>query len=231
MHWLESWLLPATSVLSGKEGDNCDLTMEEIAALPRLKKTCPQCAMPSLDGLLCGSCQHHPPDFDQTQVGFYFQEPITQLIYDLKYHQQMSHARLLSELFWLESEHSLIAQKVEALIPVPIHPLRRRERGYNQALLIAEELSKLSGIPVLKNTLQRVKYTESQTHLDALQRQNNLKGAFSLERDALDSLSRIAIVDDVVTTGATMNALASLIKAQSSIDFVSAWAIARTKPL
>lgn len=231
MHWLERWLLPPTSVLSRKAGVDCDLCAQEIAVLPRVGKLCPQCAAPTLDGLACGSCEHHPPSFDRTQVAFYFQEPITQLIYDLKYHQQMSHARLLAELFWQERQDELRASEVEALLPVPIHPLRRRHRGYNQAQLIAEELSKLAGIPVLHKALVRVKNTETQTHLDGQQRHLNLKGAFVIKEATLDNVRRVAIVDDVVTSGATMQALAKLIKARSSVEFIAAWAIARTKPV
>ncbi|CAN8140028.1 competence protein ComFC [uncultured Thiomicrorhabdus sp.] len=229
MHWLERWLIPPTSVLSQQAGNFCDLTEHEIAALPRIKNFCPQCAEFSLDGNLCGSCLHHPPAFDQTQVAFSFQEPVTRLIHELKYHQQMSHARLLAELFWHEQQQGLLAAEIEALLPVPIHPWRRRQRGYNQAQLLADELGRFLGVPVLDKALLRVKHTESQTHLDSNQRHQNLRGAFAVQTERLSSLKRIAIVDDVITTGATMQALAKQVKKHSAVEFVAAWAIAKTK--
>ncbi|BBP44807.1 amidophosphoribosyltransferase [Thiosulfatimonas sediminis] len=229
MHWLERWLIAPQSVLSNAPADDLDLTAEEIRALSRPYAICPRCAEASFDGNLCGTCLHQPPAFQQATVAFYFHEPITRLIYDLKYHRQASHARLLAELFLAEVGETLRQQQVQALVPVPIHPLRRRQRGYNQALLLAQALSRGLQIPVLDKGLRRVKNTVAQTHLDAKQRHNNLQGAFAIVDGAFDGLQRIALVDDVMTTGATMQQIAVLLAEHSTLEFIAAWAIAKTE--
>jgi len=222
---IEKWVLPPRCVITHALADDFDLSEKVLQQLVKPIDVCPQCCEPSLDATLCGACMTHPPAFDQTQVAFYFKDPLSKLVYDLKYHQQAAYARLLVEM----SISAFDATGVEALIPVPTHPLRRRERGYNQAELIAEEISKHLGIPVVKSAVQRIKHTPSQTHLTAKQRQQNLTKAFKIQTDCFDNINCVALVDDVITTGATMQALAKLICAKTNIDRIESWAIAKTK--
>ncbi|VAW49867.1 Competence protein F homolog, phosphoribosyltransferase domain; protein YhgH required for utilization of DNA as sole source of carbon and energy, partial [hydrothermal vent metagenome] len=187
------------------------------------------CCEPSLkvggEKNLCGACLTQPPAFCRTQVGFYFEGALSELVYGLKYHQKPEYARLLAEM----TVEYFDLSGVEALVPVPLHPLRRRDRGYNQAELIAKELGKLLAIPVISNGVQRIKNTPSQTHLTAKQRHENLGRAFEVERECFESLSHIALVDDVITTGATMQRLAEMLQRKTDVKQIEAWAIAKTK--
>lgn len=225
MHSLEKWLLPPRCVLTGELADITDLSSHVIQTLERPNQVCPRCCEPSLQGDLCGACLTQPPDFSRTQVGFYFAEPLDKLIYDFKYHQKPSYARLFAELLVC----TLQLDNVEALIAIPTHPLRRRTRGYNQAELLAEALGKLLKLPVIKRAVIRIKHTPSQTHLTSVQRQKNLKNAFQVNPERLTGLSDIALVDDVITTGATMQQVAELIRKNTSVKNCQAWSVAKTK--
>ena len=225
MKMLEKWLLPPTCVITHESTELYDLSERALNSLTKPEEVCPRCCEPSVNAEMCGACITKPPSFDRTQVGYYFAEPLSQLIYDLKYHQQSANARLLAEVV---AEYFDTAN-IEALVPVPIHPLRRRTRGYNQAELIARALGKLLEIPVLSLDLKRVKDTPSQTHLTAKQRHQNLTKAFQMEANGSDKLNRIALIDDVITTGATMQALAKLIRTKTGVNHIEAWAIAKTK--
>ncbi|MDA3808657.1 MAG: ComF family protein [Thiomicrorhabdus sp.] len=225
MHELEKWLLPPRCVLTGELADITDLSSPIIQSLKRPSQVCPQCCEPSLQGDLCGACLTQPPAFSRTQVGFYFAEPLDKLIYDFKYHQKPSYARLFAEL--LVSRLQL--DNVEALVAIPTHPLRRRVRGYNQAELLAEALGKILQLPVIKQAVIRIKNTSSQTALTSRQRQENLKNAFQINPERLIGLSHIALVDDVITTGATMQQMAELIHKKTDIKTCQAWSVAKTK--
>lgn len=224
---IEHWLLPSTCVLSGQSAQRFDLSSELLAACerPKLNEVCGQCCEPSLDGQLCGACLTNPPAYCRTQVGFYFAEPVATLIYDFKYHQKSAYARLLAELL----VESIDASGVQALVPIPAHPLRRRQRGYNQAELLAKELGALLNLPVYARAIKRIKHTPTQTQLSAKQRQQNLRSAFDFKETQLYGLTQIALIDDVITTGATMQRVAELVTKHSDIQNVQAWAVAKTK--
>ncbi len=225
MHNLEKWLIPPRCVLTGEVGGETDLAETLIQALKQPMQVCPVCCEPSLQSDLCGACLTNPPAFSRTQVGFYFAEPLDRLIYDFKYHGKASYARLFADLMVGRLE----LDQVEALVAIPTHPLRRRIRGYNQAELLAEALSKLLQRPVIKQAVIRITNTPSQTHLTALQRKNNLKNAFQVNPERLEGLSHIALVDDVITTGATMQQVAKLIHQKTAIKTCQAWSVAKTE--
>lgn len=228
MHWLENWLIPLRCVLTGLPTFEHDLSSELIESWHRPEAVCPQCCELSALGEICGSCLAKPPAFDCTQVAFYFGQELATLIYSLKYRDELAYGRLLGELL-VERIDVACLQDVEALIAVPLFPKRYRQRGYNQAELIAESLSKRLNIPLIKGAVRRIKATTSQTHLNAEERRKNLKKAFSVEASKLAGLSKIAIVDDVITTGATMHSLAEQIKGQSAVKTIQAWAVAKTR--
>lgn len=228
MHWLEKWLIPPRCVLTGLPTLEHDLSMELVETWRVPKMVCPQCCELSALGEVCGACITQPPAFDGTQVGFYFEEELASLIYGLKYQDELAYARLLGDLL-AERLDSASLEGVEALIAVPLFPDRYRQRGYNQAELLAEMLSKELGIPLIKQAVARIKSTPSQTHLNAEERRKNLKRAFAVDSSKLVGLRHVAIVDDVITTGATMQSLAQQIKRQSDIKTVQAWAVAKTK--
>jgi len=174
--------------------------------------------------LLCGSCLSQPPDFDSLSSIFSYQYPLTHLIVNLKFHKQLHLAHSLG---------CLLAQKIQprtqplpqALIPVPLHYQRQRQRGFNQALEIARPLSKVLKIPLLHQICTRNKNTLAQSMLNAKQRQDNMLHSFSAV--PLNSLQHIAIIDDVVSTSATVNQLSRVLRAQGA-TFIEVWCICRT---
>ncbi len=141
----------------------------------------------------------------------------------LKYHQQIQQAVWLAQCF---SQHPFLTidQQPSALICTPLHKQRIKQRGYNQAQLIAQHLSKRLQIPLLKNHLIRSKNTKPQTSLTAKKRQGNLYRAFNMIKKI--DVDHVAIVDDVMTTGSTLNALAYCLK-QQGIKRIDCYVIAR----
>ncbi|HKZ51936.1 MAG TPA: ComF family protein [Candidatus Acidoferrales bacterium] len=182
-----------------------------------LLASCDRCQQPisaavaSPDGIsLCGPCRQEETVFDCLRAFGAYDGELRQLIVLLKYGRVRPLARPLGQwLAILLHQHPELAE-VDALVPVPLHPRRQRARGYNQAELLAAELSRWVRLRVEGGWLRRVKDTPSQTGLTPLQRAENVRGAFGCEAK-LDS-ARILILDDVCTTGATLNACARVLK-------------------
>lgn len=225
MHWLEKWLLPPRCVISGKKSAERDIAESLVEQWPIPNNVCPQCCEASFAGEICGRCLTQPPAFDKTQVGFYFDAELTDLIHGLKYQSKPSYARILGELL----ADKLQPQGIQALVAVPLFSIRYRQRGFNQAELIAEILAESLAIPLIKQAVFRVKNTPTQTHLNAKQRRHNLKNAFKVDAEKFQGIESIALVDDVITTGATMQSLAQNLKQQTSIKQIQAWSVAKTK--
>jgi len=225
MHWLESWLLPPECVLTHQASQNRDIDVKLVGEWPIPTEVCPQCCEPSKDSKICGACLTFPPAFNATQVGFYFDKELVDLLHGLKYGNKPAYARILAELL----AERVDKNGVEAIIAVPLYAKRYRDRGFNQAQLIAETLAKTLNIPLINHAVLRIKDTPTQTHLNAKQRRQNLKNAFDVEANKLSGIKHIALVDDVMTTGATMQSLAEQIKKKTSIKFIQAWSVAKTK--
>ena len=196
-------------------------------ALPHLEHACPCCALP-LDertppGSLCGECLADPPAFDRARVPFRYREPLNHLVSRFKYHRGLSDGRLLGELL---AEHTAATRvSVDLLLPMPLHPARLRGRGFNQAAELARVVSPACGIPWRSNLLTRQKQGASQREADRKTRLRNVRSAFRCQ--ARDLPSRVAIIDDVITTGATARAAAACLK-KAGVDWVEIWAVART---
>lgn len=150
-----------------------------------------------------------------------YQTPYPMLIPRLKYSGQILLAPLLARLL---ADHLDSSDPPEAIVPVPLHWWRKWRRGFNQAEEIAQNLSELTGIPCDNTLLQRIKATPQQTTLSAGQRRRNLRGAFSIQPH---QYRHVALLDDVVTTGATAGQLARVLH-ESGITTVEVWAICRT---
>lgn len=223
---LERLVLPPTCLLCGAPGAaGLDLCADCARDLPRNLAACPRCAEP-LPGRWsgsCGRCQSRPPNFDRAFVPFRYQPPVDFLIARLKFDGRLAHARLLGELF-----AAALADRggslPDCIVPVPLHPRRLCERGFNQALELARVPARRFGIPLRARGLRRVRHTPPQTQLDARRRQTNPLGAFAL--DASLPGPRIALMDDVVTTGSTMDECARVLRAGGSTD-IEIWAIGR----
>lgn len=202
------------------------------ANLPWHHHGCRACAEPLDNTLesLCNRCQRELPAIDQAITVFHYTFPMDQLILTMK--QQPRPELLTSFARWM-SEHladSRIAQP-DLLLPVPMHPAKQRQRGFNQAAVLAQRVGKQLKIPVRHDLLSKRISTEDQKTLSQEQRQRNLANAFKVERVKLLQMRprprHIALIDDVITTGSTTAQLATLLK-KSGIARVDVWALAKT---
>jgi len=195
--------------------------------LPRLLHGCQRCGLPLPDGartLLCAACLRAPPALDGCFALFGYQPPIDQWIHSLKFGRDLAAARLLGELLLAElATGRLPMAGAPALLPVPLHSRRLRQRGYNQSLEIARPLIR-DGLGLSGCRCRRSRHTAAQSSLPARHRQRNMRGAFSV-RGRLEN-PHILLIDDVMTTGATLNELARTLKAAGATR-VDACVIAR----
>lgn len=193
-----------------------------IAELPVLPESCPRCALPSPAAAVCGSCLRHPPHFDATLALWPYEFPCDRLVQALKYR-----ARLPLAGFFARSLASRRLPEVDLIVPMPLYPKRLAERGFNQALEIARSLSRRRRIPIEPRGALRAKNTLPQTQLPYEERARNVRGAFLCELDL--SGASVAVLDDVMTTGATLNELARALK-RAGATRVENIVVARTVP-
>jgi len=182
---------------------------------------CPQCALPS-NGEICGNCLHTSPFFDRTHALLRYEFPISALIQGLKYRQSLHLATTFSHLLFNHLQHQ---PTVDLIIPMPMHPQRLKERGFNQALEIARILANNLQIPLDYQSCVRTKYTPPQASLPLKDRVKNMRGVFDCSKN-LSGL-KIAVVDDVMTSGASLNALAQTLKKAGAAE-VQCLVVART---
>lgn len=221
-------LFPARCCLCGRATHRQRALCEGCyTELPWLGHACPGCAAPlPVAGQRCGHCQQRPPPMDSTRALFHYREPISQLILQLKFRQRLAIAPLFGEL--LADRLAAHPPLPEALLPVPLHAARQRQRGFNQSLEIARHAAQRFGIPLLDDYCRRTRNTAAQSQLPARERHRNVRGAFAL-RTTPASYRHIAIIDDVITTGSTSRELATLLR-QADTRVIDCWAIARTDP-
>ena len=230
LNFVQFRLLPACCVLCGRPaGRDLDLCRSCEASLPRLPPGCPRCARPLEGSLPCLLCPAAAAGLARTLAAHPYREPIATLVTRFKYQQDLAAGRVLAEGLAAQLRaHYQDAAWPELLLPVPLHPSRWRERGYNQAALIAGDLGRLLGLPVASRLLERVRITPPQQGLQAAERRRNLDGAFALADGPLPArLSRVALVDDVVTTRSTAQALAEVLHARWPVLEVQLWCLAR----
>lgn len=194
--------------------------------LPWLTHTCTGCAVPMPAGTsaaLCPKCQKQTeqPALDRCQALFEYRNPVDSWILAMKFQQDLAVARLLGTLLL---ENFPLDPNGTSVLPVPLHRKRLAERGYNQALEIARPLRKL-GYPLDLDCCYRKRYTTAQSALPATSRGANLRGAFSTTGPLHGR--RFILIDDVFTTGVTLNELARTLK-RSGAERVEAWVVART---
>ena len=183
---------------------------------------CPQCGrqLDSPEALThspdhrCRECRDHAPLFDQALSVGYFEGPLREAIHQLKYRPCRSLGRPIAD--WMAAHLSPL-DSIDLVLPVPLHPTRLRERGFNQAVLIAARLAEHFSLPLCYDNLIRLRSTRPQVGLSSEERKKNVSGAFGLAR-AEDVIGRsILLVDDVFTTGATMNECAQVLKKDGAL--------------
>ena len=197
--------------------------------LPWLSAACPVCALPTPGASVCGPCLRHLPPFDATSAAFVYAFPVDRLIHSFKYQGRLALAEWCAEAILAQRERSsaAISPRPHRLIALPLAVERQRERGYNQALEIARVLGARTGIALLPQGLRRVRSTPPQAALPWADRARNVRGAFACDVD-LSGLS-VAVIDDVMTTGASLAEAAKVLKASGAAR-VENWIVARTPP-
>ncbi len=195
------------------------------AELPRLDAAhCPVCSLPTLAGEVCGQCLKSPPAFDHTLAAFSYSFPVNQLIKALKFHE-----RLILVNFLADRLAAQVKTRPDCVLALPLHPLRLQERGFNQSQLLAARIATRLRIPLLTDTCRRTRDTPPQSTLPWKERGKNMRGAFEVAAPATIRGKHVAIVDDVMTTGASTGELARALK-EAGASEVSVWVVARTLP-
>lgn len=185
------------------------------ACIPKIRLVaeplCMKCGKPLEDEReFCRDCSERRHVFDQGMAVFEYPS-VAASLYRFKYGGRQEYARFYARCMAKKLDSCLRVWQPQALVPVPIHPSRKRKRGYNQAEILAMALSEETGIPVRKNLIKRVKKTRPQKALNSHERQNNLKKAFKICKNDV-KLDTIIMIDDIYTTGSTMDAMAASLR-------------------
>ena len=217
-------LLPPRCLLCGEPGrDGRDLCPACADTLPWNRHACPRCAIPLPQAeALCGECLRRPPPLAHAHAACVYGFPLDRLVPRFKFHHDLAAGRLMAELL---CESLADAPRPDAIVPVPLHASRLRKRGYDQALELAKPVARELGIPLLADALQRIRATAPQSELDAGARQRNLRRAFAVRSGAVLP-AHVVLIDDVMTTGATLNAAAKILL-HAGVARVDAWVCAR----
>ncbi|MBC3420725.1 double zinc ribbon domain-containing protein [Pseudomonas wayambapalatensis] len=198
--------------------------------LPWLDEHCTRCALPlAMRAMTCGQCSRRPPPFEQVIAPWHYGYPLDTAISRFKHRSQWPLGRLLADLLAQALQHRYDEglTKPDQLLPVPLAARRLRQRGFNQAAMLARWLSSQLHIPCDERVLLRPRDTAAQQTLDAKARWRNLRQAFAIAPHAALDGCHVALVDDVLTTGATARALASLLR-KAGARRVDVYCLART---
>ena len=215
-----SVLLPQECVLCGARSGDALLCAGCADTLPPLPAPrCPVCALPAPDGGICGACLKSPPAFDACLAVWRYAFPVDKLIQALKFEHRLALAGFFAAAM-LEGPRP----GGDLLIPVPLSPQRLKERGFNQAVEIARPLAQALGIPLRRDDCKRTLETVPQTSLPWKERRRNVKHAFECQADLAGKA--VIVVDDVMTTGATLDEFARTLKQQGA-SRVTNWVVAR----
>ncbi|MGE0114457.1 MAG: ComF family protein [Steroidobacteraceae bacterium] len=204
-----------------------DLCAACQAQLPTNLHACQHCGLP-LTGtqapLICGRCLRRPPPYQASFCAYEYAYPIEHLIRRLKYHHALMHAQVLGYLLaeYLRDRH--VGPWPECFIPMPLHPVRYRARGYNQVIELGRFLERELKITMRTDLVERIRYTPEQAGLSRRERRKNLRRAFSVT--ATTTPKHIALLDDVITTGSTVNELAQSLK-RAGVEHIEVWGLAR----
>lgn len=194
-------------------------------ALPYLDVPhCPTCALPTPGGEVCGQCLKHPPRFSRTTAVFGYGFPLDKLIQAMKYNEQLVLAHAFAARLTQRIDTSSLPDLV---IPMPLHPAKLRERGFNQSLLLAAKTARKLNLRLLPHACQRVRDTPPQSALPWKERKKNVRNAFRCDVDLTGK--HVVLVDDVLTTGASLNALAEAVQKRGASE-IWTWVAARTLP-
>jgi ComF family protein len=220
---LAFWLPPTCTLCGAPGADRLPLCEGCHTELPWLGSACRRCAEPLPVSGVCGRCLRHPPAQDAAYAAFVYASPLDRLVQGLKFGRRLGHARLTGALLArAATEHAW--PRPQLLIPVPLHDGRLRQRGYDQALVLGREVGRRLGLPVDWRSCRRLRATAPQTGLDFAARRRNVRGAFAVVQPP--GVDHVAVLDDVMTTGATAGALAAALK-RAGVARVDVWTLCR----
>jgi len=225
-----SLLLPTRCVLCGAAGQSggLDLCIECDRDLPRLVGACPLCALPSSSNGptgRCADCRRAPPPYRLCHALCRYAAPVDSMVHALKYRHQLAMGRVLGSLLARSVLTMGLHRDIDVLMPLPLHPLRHAERGFNQSIEIARWVARATAVPLRDRGLARRRNTPAQVGLELAARKANLRGAFQVRGEV--RAQRIAVIDDVVTTGSTAAEITAALLAAGAAS-VDVWCIART---
>jgi ComF family protein len=226
--WLAQWLLPSNCLLCGASS-MIALCVECSNSLTG--RSCPRCKrcgsrmMAVEESQQCGRCLSNPPSFDDSFILADYAAPIDRLVQDLKFRAQLPLASAFGDL--LAQGAAGFFSEAEFIVPVPLSHERLEQRGFNQALEIARPVARALRLPLAIDTCVRVRNTSAQASLPLSQRRVNMRGAFAVRDRKLIDGKHVLVVDDVMTTGHTLNELAACLKRHGA-KRVSNLVLART---
>ena len=217
--------MPHACLLCGAPSGAATLCAGCLADLPwHRQPQCPCCALPTPGGAVCGACLRHPPAFDRTHAALAYAFPLDRMIPRLKYHGQLAVAPALGDCL---ADSVAALPRPDRLVAMPLHAQRLRERGFNHAGEIARAVARRLEVPLDTTSCRRIRDTPPQMGLKHADRRRNVRGAFACSGDVQGM--RIAVVDDVMTTGTSLDELAKTLKAAGAAA-VETWVVARTLP-
>lgn len=196
-----------------------------VASLPWSGPACTRCALPLPAGdAVCGACLRRAPPLNAVRAVFVYGFPVDRLVPRFKFHHDLAAGALLARCM-----ATVLAPlpRPDALVPLPLHNARLRQRGYDQALELARPLARRCGVPLRDDLLRRIRSTAPQSRLDAAARRRNVRGAFAAAGDG-PMPRHVVLVDDVMTTGATLHAAARALR-RAGVARVDAWVCARVR--
>jgi len=209
---------------------NIEVCRDCYKILPHNDNSCARCALPLPVDVgnqpSCGRCIKKTPSYDYSRSVFRYEGDIINLIHQLKFGEKISYARSIGEILLASFESELLEKHgvPDCIIPVPIHDKRLRGRGYNQSIEIARVMAKKLEMPIAYDAVVKKHSTLAQSGLNAKERQRNIKNAFDVIN--VENYKHVLIVDDVVTTGSTVNEIAKALK-KNGVDRVGVLSIAR----
>ena len=219
-------IYPPTCILCGQHAQSTRDLCEACESDFRVNhNACVRCALPlpfHLSAAICGECLHSPPHQHSSWSAFIYAQPLEWMIQQLKFNSKIAFGRLLGQLA-IPFLPALDAPP-DCIIPVPLHPKRQRQRGYNQAYELLRPLARHLNIKIDSQSCRRQKYTSAQSDLDAKQRRKNIRNAFSFDNSR--QYQYVIVFDDVITTGSTITELVKAIKKQG-VTRVDVWSLAR----
>jgi ComF family protein len=218
-------IVPPACLLCGADTGPRPLCAACFDDLPwHVQPRCPRCASPTPDGSVCGACLKRPPAFDRTVAALAYAFPADRLVPRLKYGGQLAAAPVLGTCL---AETAADAPRPDRVVAMPLHPARLRQRGFNPAAELARIVAEQLGLPLDADCCRRVRDTPPQVALKYDARRRNVRGAFACSSDVAGL--HLALVDDVMTTGTSLDELAATFKRAGARE-VSCWVAARTLP-